>query len=316
MDDINKCPITGLTKWDIDAYTYKIEPDGEELFIRHGMRLDILLDQEDFIENKHIFAGAILNRQLFEKEPGGPDIFTISLSNYKELLKKIIYPRSPKSKLENLFMSLFKMQEFDGQEVQIFNAIYPPTATEFFYKHFFKSREECVYYIKELYHQGLIGCIFDGAERINYFNITFKGLDYYLTITESGEQSAKCFIAMSFDKEMKETRESIRQVLENNHYEPLLVDEHQIDSSKTINDAIVADIRSCKFCIADFSKQADGVYFESGFALGLGKQVIYTCHKDWFKKSHFDINHFPHIIYASLEELRKLLDTRIKAWVK
>lgn len=74
-------------------------------------------------------------------------------------------------------------------------------------------------------------------------------------------------------------------------------------------------MKSSKFCIADFTEQRDGVYFESGFAVGLGKKVIYTCHKKWFKKSHFDTNHFPHIIYESMQELKEKLDNKIKAWI-
>jgi nucleoside 2-deoxyribosyltransferase len=89
-----------------------------------------------------------------------------------------------------------------------------------------------------------------------------------------------------------------------------------IDSSQTINDAIISAIKSCKFCIADFSQQKDGVYFESGFAIGLGKPVIYTCDSDWFNKSHFDTNHFPHIIYESKPDLAAKLDNKIKAWIK
>ena len=85
---------------------------------------------------------------------------------------------------------------------------------------------------------------------------------------------------------------------------------------QTINDAIISEIKSCKFCIADFSQQKDGVYFESGFAVGLGKPVIYTCHKDWFDKTHFDTNHFPHLIYENNSEFIQKLDNKIKAWIK
>ena len=309
------CPITGLTKKDRDVNIYIIEVEGEELFIKTGPRFDILQNQEDFIKNKHIFAGAILNRQLWEKESGGSNSFVINLSNYQELLTKIIYPKTPKSKLDKLFLTLYRMQKFDGESVDIYNIVSKP---EFYFKHFFKSYEECHYYLEELKYQGLIDFAIGMNGTGSSFTIKFKGLNYYLDITEKGSLSKKCFIAMSFDKEMKETREAIRQVLtkKGNDFEPIIVDEHPIDSSKTINDAIIADIKSCKFCIADFSQQKDGVYFESGFALGLGKQVIYTCHKDWFEKSHFDINHFPHIIYESNEELKQLLDTRIKAWIK
>ncbi len=121
---------------------------------------------------------------------------------------------------------------------------------------------------------------------------------------------------MSFNQDMKEIREVIRKVIKENDFEEIIIDEQLIESSQTINDAIIAAIKSCKFCIADFSQQKDGVYFESGFAVGLGRPVIYTCHKEWFEKSHFDTNHFPHIIYETKEELAVSLNAKIKAWIK
>lgn len=121
---------------------------------------------------------------------------------------------------------------------------------------------------------------------------------------------------MSFDDTLEETRKAIKQVILQNDFEPILIDEQDLESSQTINDAIISEIKSCKFCIADFSQQKDGVYFESGFAVGLGKPVIYTCHKDWFDKTHFDTNHFPHLIYENNSEFIQKLDNKIKAWIK
>ena len=83
----------------------------------------------------------------------------------------------------------------------------------------------------------------------------------------------------------------------------------------TINDAMIAEIRKCKFMIADFTDNKHGVYFEAGFGLGLGKQVIYTCLEEHFKNTHFDTKHFPHIIYKNCQSLEESLINRIEAWV-
>jgi len=310
---MEKCPITDLDLVRIDSGSYKINANGESLFIRHGIRFDALLTQEDFIKNKHIFTGAILNKQLPDEEPDDIYRFTLTLDNYKEKLKNITYPKNPKSKLEYLFLSLFQLQKYDGELVEINNIVPKP---EFYYKHLFKSNAECIYYLEELTHQGLISLSINPVKIPMDFSITFRGLNYYLELTEKGELSKNCFLAMSFDPSMKETRETLRLVIQKNGFEPIIIDEQLIESSQTINDAIIVAIKSCRFCIADFSQQKDGVYFESGFALGLNRPVIYTCHDDWFSKSHFDINHFPHIIYKTTEELSNKLDEKIKAWIK
>jgi nucleoside 2-deoxyribosyltransferase len=120
---------------------------------------------------------------------------------------------------------------------------------------------------------------------------------------------------MSFSGSCVEIREAIKQACKETGFNPILVDEIDPGMTNTINDAIVANLKKCKFCIADFTEQKDGVYFESGFALGQGKRVIYTCKEDWFNKSHFDINHFPHIIYPNVAELKRQLVDRINAWI-
>ena len=309
-----KCPITGLdAERVLDIYSYRIEYNNDYLFIRLGPSMDWLLTQENFKQNKHILAGAILTRQLFNENEGGVKWFLLTADSFDKKLNQIIYPKTPQAKLDNLFLSLYKMQSYDGETIKIHDVVSKP---EFYYKHFLKSNDECIYYLKELKYQGLINCTINPANIAMDFSITFKGLNHYLTITEMGNLSNKCFVAMSFDQTMQETRNAIKLALEKNDFEAIIIDEQLIDSSQTINDAIVAAIKSCKFCIADFSQQKDGVYFESGFAAGLGKPVIYTCHDDWFKKSHFDTNHFPHIIYKSLEELTDSLDIKIKAWIK
>ena len=121
---------------------------------------------------------------------------------------------------------------------------------------------------------------------------------------------------MAFDDRTKPARAAIKSALEKTGFEPILVDEKYIESHRTINDEIIVGLKRCKFCIADFSLHKNGVYFEGGFALGHGKQVIYTCSQEEFKDAHFDIKPLQHIIYGSPEELEKGLIHKIEAWIK
>ena len=67
--------------------------------------------------------------------------------------------------------------------------------------------------------------------------------------------------------------------------------------------------------MADFTQDGDlargGVYYEAGFAQGLGLPVIFTCQKDCVEKLHFDTNHYNHLVWTEPEELRKMLSNRI-----
>ena len=122
---------------------------------------------------------------------------------------------------------------------------------------------------------------------------------------------------MSFDKDplIANIRNSIKDAIIESGYIPILVDEKHIETGKTIPDEMIHLLRNCKFCIADFTGHKGGVYFESGFAVGQGKPVIFTCQKDDFENTHFDIKQFQHIIYQSPSDLKDALKHKIKAWI-
>ena len=82
-----------------------------------------------------------------------------------------------------------------------------------------------------------------------------------------------------------------------------------------ICDEIVAEIRSCGLLVADFTGQRGGVYFEAGFALGLGKPVVWTCREDEVGKLHFDTRQYNHIVWDTTESLHQKLENRIRATV-
>ena len=82
---------------------------------------------------------------------------------------------------------------------------------------------------------------------------------------------------------------------------------------------VVAAIRKARFVIADLTQGDEGarggVYYEAGFANGLGLTVIFTCREDKFDLVHFDTNHQAHILWNGYENLRARLRRRIEAVV-
>jgi len=148
------------------------------------------------------------------------------------------------------------------------------------------------------------------------YQLTLNGLNYYIDITDMGRLSNRCFVAMSFSEKTKEIREAIRGAIKSTGFDPILIDEQHIESDTTINDRIIADLKGAKFCIADFTEQKRGVYFESGYAIGQGKPVIYCCRNDHWSETHFDTKHFAHILYDTPSELKEALINKINAWIK
>lgn len=91
-----------------------------------------------------------------------------------------------------------------------------------------------------------------------------------------------------------------------------------------IDDGIIAGIKESAFVIADLSSYRGGVYYEAGFAEGLGKTVILMCLEGWFhgdgdkgQSVHFDLNHQNTIIWniSEIDRHRKALTDRIRATV-
>jgi hypothetical protein len=80
-----------------------------------------------------------------------------------------------------------------------------------------------------------------------------------------------------------------------------------------ITDEIMAEIRRSRFVVADYTGQVNGVYFEAGFALGLGLTVIPTCRADEVPKLHFDIKHLNTLLWNTPAELAEGLNRRIRA---
>ena len=96
-------------------------------------------------------------------------------------------------------------------------------------------------------------------------------------------------------------------------YKPFRIDKKE--HTNKIEDEIIAEIRKSKFLVADMTGHRGGVYYEAGFAHGLGLEVILTCRTDYFDELHFDLNHYNCIKWSpdKLEDFKKALTRRIKA---
>lgn len=162
--------------------------------------------------------------------------------------------------------------------------------------------------------------------------IEMDGLRYYENNLRQKQRSCQGFVAMWFnDKTDLENykpdmsdiyAKAIKPAIENeNRFNSIKID--CVEYCNDINDEMIAQIRKSKFMVADLTGYRGGVYYEAGFAEGLGLPVIYTCHKKWLEgvpdknieKVHFDINHKNIIIWEEdkLEDFKTKLINRINA---
>lgn len=313
MNPPQKCHITDSATQnkpsDIDAVEYFTEYYGKRFYFA----FDFDHKNSDFVEkNKYILKGLIINNKF----PYNQEEPYYNNEKLEKIINEAAIPKTPKSKLDNLIKFLYSLQDFEGSPIDIYSKYEHDI---FLNKLYFKNHQEYWFYLKTLYDSGLIDYIdastHDGDDAID-IKLTYRGLEYLIEIQERGENSLNCFVAMSFSESMNEIRDTIKGTIRNCGYLPVLVDEIHYDSEITINDAIISGIKSCKFLIADFTEQKHGVYFEAGYALGKSKPVIYLCKEDDFDNSHFDTNHYPHIVYKDLKDLNEKLTLKIKAWIE
>lgn len=85
-------------------------------------------------------------------------------------------------------------------------------------------------------------------------------------------------------------------------------DEH----NEPIVDKLVTDITAAPFVIAELTSNNEGVYYEAGFAKGLGKIVIYCCPEQG-KEPHFDVRAINQVRWKDKVDLRTKLEDRIRA---
>ena len=180
------------------------------------------------------------------------------------------------------------------------------------------EESETLYLLNYLIRRGWI-------ESTPYANMTSSAMvtvDGYGHIADQvfNVDSTQAFVAMWFDPTMKEAYDSgIRPAIENTGYTPLKIDDKP-DVDK-IDDEIIGEIRRSRFLVADFthgpSGARGGVYYEAGFAYGLGLPVIRSCRKDILDRNelHFDVRQHYHVVWETIEELRDGLEKRIRALV-
>ena len=141
---------------------------------------------------------------------------------------------------------------------------------------------------------------------------TRKGFERYPELQKMGPMSLQAFVAMAFAQQYNVAWLSIiKPGITAAGYRPFRVD--QKEHSDKVDDLIMAEIRRSKFLVADFSGQRGGVYFEAGFAHGLGRPVIWMCHDDEKDGLHFDTRQYNHILYRDPADAKEKLRNRIVA---
>jgi nucleoside 2-deoxyribosyltransferase len=132
---------------------------------------------------------------------------------------------------------------------------------------------------------------------------------------------SRCFVIQPFDKGPFDKRyaDVLVPAIEAANLEAYRVD---LDPSVSIPiDAIEEGIQNAEVCLADISLDNPNVWFEVGYAIAAGKEVVFICSEDRKAKFPFDVQHRTITKYATtsprdFSELGQTITKRLQALLK
>jgi len=228
--------------------------------------------------------------------------FSISRSNLAQVLEGVTVPKTPFDAVDRVVMLVHEYMPSITGGVVLKDDDFPLVAARNFpeFRDFVGLTEQ-VGFITQQRKGSTWEC-----------RLTLEGWKHVGDLRTVGRVSNQAFVAMWFDPGLDSAyTDGIAPALEDAGYSPVRVD--RVQHNEKIDDKIIAEIRRSGLMVADFTGDRGGVYYEAGFAQGLGLPVIFTVRKDEIGRVHFDTRQYNHIVWDTPAELRERLNDRIIA---
>jgi hypothetical protein len=254
------------------------------------------------IINKYLISG-----YLQELNETGKEIPIITLDNFKQILESALIPKTTNARIIRLLFHIFRETSELGFQL-LFNLNTSPSIG------YAKNNQELRFMLLALEQIDYINIDRVVDNDSFYYHLSPKGFTYCEEEYKKRNKSVSIFVARWFSSEMDTVmKDAIRPAAQECGFEAFSVGDEPFNGD--ITDKIIAGIKECRFMIADFTGHRGGVYFEAGYAEGLGLPVIYTCRDDQKNEVHFDINHNNFIFWNTPEILKEKLIDRIRATI-
>ena len=306
---INTCPIWGN---DYEAKGWRYPLDG--LFVvedspRAGGAYELTDDAEDWLSELGEAGKARLTTWIIDQHMQGVEKprVTAEVVEYTKNKKSLPVPERAERLLRYMVSQVEALDDYIdiGANGGVGSCAYSEST----------SRMDTIYLFRFLIDRGWI----EKHRGLGVFAGKVTGDGYnHVAEKETNTYSAQAFVAMWINPETDEAyKQGIEKGIEAAGYEPMRIDKKP-DVNK-IDEEIIAEIRRSRFLVADFTHGEDGarggVYYEAGFAYGLGLPVIYSCRADMVDQLHFDTRQYYHIVWETPAELRDRLAQRIEALI-
>jgi len=275
-----------------EVFEYQCDACGNVLITR-----DVVREFRGELDHKRYLLSGISRERTELNLP----TLKIDEINVHEILISSNVPRNISQKLDKILLHLERESDYAGKPTRLPPQISFPIA-------FAKNINEFKFFLRQLDLRRWLNLDPDGEHVV----LTLEGWNQIDEIQRLRKPTNQVFIAMWFSDETKSAYENgLSKAVAECGFDPLRID--LIQFNERIDDRIIAEIRKSAFLVADFTKHRGGVYFEAGFAMGLGIPVIWTCRKDYITSAHFDTRQYNHIVWENETELYQKLKDRIEA---
>lgn len=291
-DDVTVKEPAGLNRWDVQCAVC-----GDYSITRRAAKLSHDISDDE----RWLVSAWIRDRNINDETP-------IIGSQFVEEVVDHIHRPDIEQKFDLAAVRISEMSNYPGSWVEVLDWCDYPL-------YWASNAEELSWLLSELEELGYIELRrkADISDSIDAWRLTREGWFHVQDLKRNAPVSKQVFVAMSFSEEMKSVYKygiypSIQEDLK---YIPMRIDTKE--HINRIDDEIILEIRRSRALVADFTGQRGGVYFEAGFAMGLGIPVIWLCKETEIRDVHFDTRQYNFILWNDSGELRTKLTNRFLA---
>ena len=317
-----KCPLCGKTEcinelnntiisFDCNTYKRAIKVSQEILNLSNIKRRKQLLN-------------LIFEHSLYNKREQGKELcyYYDEMNRYSNTdtsrvnVAELLYPRSFSDKVNRILTNVSHIHPDFGETV--LKRLGVSSDMSMYGRLFFSESD------KEDKDLGIItlltelGFLKEVSGKSGYYYLTAKAWERIEEIGHDTNNSRQAFIAMQFGNDTDSVYRTIKESIIESGFEPLRIDEKE--HNKQIVPEILYEINRSKFVVFDLTTPNYGAYYEAGYALGRGKEVIACCSKKSFEndktRPHFDLVQKSIVIYDGDDDLKERLIRRITATVR
>lgn len=255
-------------------------------------------NEPGFRDLRHLVSGACRELTL-----AGTNLPPLTLNIVRDSLLPMA-PKTIRARLDALLWAVSRLAKYPGDICEIALERDYPLA-------YLKPDEDLGYYLKALSDMDLVLVRPVGDDNLGV-QVAPAGWEWLEDRGGSRVASGVAFVAMSFSDVLRGVYEqAIAPAIQDTGYRPIRID--YVEHNDLIVDRIMAEIREARFVLADLTEGKSGVYFEAGYAMGLGIPVIWTGREK--EEVHFDVQQFNRILWKDATELKERVVARILALV-